>query len=84
MGKQEYFDELNKDQQLRAEVLEINSSKIERVVNLIKDRDKMKYPDADESENVVDVECISLPVLAAIQDAFFEGMYREYQRQTKL
>lgn len=80
MNKRKFYDILSKDEILKSQVTEKYHKEISRIKELIILRDKMKHPNVDESENVVDVDVLDIPILAALIDAHYQGMFTQYKR----
>lgn len=79
MNKETFYKEISKDGELQQYVIDKYTNNITKIIDLIKLRDSMKNPDADMTENVVDVDVISIPLLAALIDAHYQGMYEQYK-----
>jgi hypothetical protein len=45
-----------------------------KVIALIKSMDKSKYSEYDDEVEVVGVDVLDLPILAALSDMFYKGM----------
>lgn len=63
-------------EEIRKQGIKIANEDVKKIIDFIKRQDKSKNPDADESENVVDIDCLRVPIFAGLIDAYEKG-FRE-------
>ena len=83
MNRVTFYQKLGEDEILHNQIIEKYTKDISRVLELIRMRDSLKHPEADTTENVVDVDVIAVPMLAALVDAHYQGMFTQYKRNEK-
>ncbi len=81
MNRATFYQKIGEDDNLQKQIVEKYTKDISKVLDLIKMRDSLKHPEADSTENVVDVDVIIVPVLAALVDAHYQGMFTQYKRE---
>lgn len=81
MTKSEFYNKLNGDETLKTYLMEYYQANLSKIIDLIISRDFMKNPTADISENVVDVDVLNVPILAALIDAHYYGMYTQFKKR---
>lgn len=81
MTKSEFYNKLNRDETLKSYLMEYYQANLSKIIELIISRDIMKNPMVDLSENVVDVDVLNVPILAALFDAHYHGMYTQFKKE---
>lgn len=80
MNRKDFYKTISDDTNLHDQILSNYKVEVYKVIESIKSRDKLMNPDVEDSGEVVDIEAITIPLLAALLNAHYQGMFTQLKR----